>query len=76
MEELKRMFGSIMKRLQMATERICEMEGEMKTLKGWKVYLTYKQPLIKVFEMKKTKQHAPITIMEKEGAFEDTNLWQ
>ncbi len=66
------MFGSIMKRLQMATERICETECEMKTLKEWKVDLTYKQPQIKVFEMKQTKQHMPITIMEKEGTFEDT----
>ena len=61
LEELKMMFGSIMKRLQMATERISEMECEMKTLKEWKVD---QQPQIKVFEMNKTKQHMPITIME------------
>ena len=65
-------FDSIMKRLQMATERICETECEMKTLKEWKVDLTYKQPQIKIVEKKKTKQHMPITIMEKEGTFEDT----
>ena len=63
------MFGSIMKRSQMAPERICELECEMKTLKEWNVD---QQPQIKVFEMKQTKQHMPITIMEKEGTFEDT----
>ena len=73
MEELKMMFGSIMKRLQMATERICEMECEMKTLKEWKVD---QQPQIKVFEMKKTKQHMPITIMEKNEHLRTQRRWQ
>ena len=46
------MFGSIMKRSQMAPERICELECEMKTLKEWNVD---QQPQIKVFEMKQNK---------------------
>ena len=56
----------------MATERICEMEGEMKALKEWKLDLIYQKPMIKTVEMKKTNQQMPITLLETEGTVEET----
>ncbi len=51
LDELREMFGTIMKRLQLATDRNCEVASEMKTLKDWKLDLSYKKPEINVFEM-------------------------
>ncbi len=52
LDELREMFGTIMKRLRLATCRISEVEREMKTLKDWKLDLSYKKPEINVFEIK------------------------